>query len=86
MRSASDTGFRAQAPQKEWGAPAAVDALLARPLRGAAVRVVEARRCGEAAAGDAQLFPSDHFALLARLELTPPPDDAADDAAAGAAE
>jgi hypothetical protein len=59
-----------------------VDALLARPLRGAALRVVEARRCGEAADGDAQLFPSDHYALLARLELTPPPDDVA----AGAAE
>jgi hypothetical protein len=68
----------AQAPQKEWGAPSAVDAIMARPLRGAAVRVLEARRCGDAAsAADAQLFPSDHYALLARLEIAAPPDDGA---------
>ena len=70
-----------QAPHKEWGAPAAVDAIMARPLRGAAVRVLESRRCGEASAADPQLFPSDHFALLARLEITAPPHD--DAAAAG---
>ena len=51
---------------------------MARPLRGAAVRVLEARRCGDAAsAADAQLFPSDHYALLARLEIAAPPDDGA---------
>ena len=50
---------------------------MARPLRGAAVRVLEARRCGDASSvHDPQLFPSDHFALLARLEITAPRDDA----------